>query len=227
LAGEEVMRDNLISTIMWVILLFLVIHVLGCQTNVPKEVVVQPTPVVGPLKLAWDGKHKDSKLWDAAIKEMVVLKQMGKKVPEDMGTFCPSYGKLSESQRDVVWMQLMSIMAKYESGFNPKTYFMEPAPLNYESIGLFQLSYEDANNYPECKLRRSEKNLVDGVTNINCAAIIMNKLVTRDNRVAGIKPGSWKGGARYWAVLRYDKKGKPRPSYNSIVAYIKALPECK
>jgi hypothetical protein len=210
-----------------VIFILLMILATGCQQ--PASVLKDPVKPAPPVdvKLAWSGKHKDAGIWTNELKQALLASGIVNSMPDDASSFCPSYVTLSQEQRLAFWMQLMSIMVKYESSFNPKSFYMEPAPLNYYSIGLYQLSYEDSKSYPGCKLDKASKNLEDGVTNIKCAVIILSKLVNRDNRIAGIKPGSWKGGARYWAVLRHDKKGQPRPSYNGIVAYTKALPQCK
>ena len=199
---------------------------IACETVQKPADPTLPTPQPVKESLAWAGKHKDADLWTEKLKQAIVASNLPESVPTDIKTFCPGYEKLDKQGKLVVWMQLMSIMTKYESSFNPKTYYMEPPPLGYSSIGLFQLSYEDQANYPDCQLIRKEKNLEDGVTNIKCAVIILSKLVSRDNRVAGYV-GGWKGGARYWSVLRSDNKGKPRPAYSGIVAYMKSVKECK
>lgn len=185
---------------------------------------VTDVPVV--TTLPWAGKHADADKWTEKLKQEIIRRQMVKLSPSDILSFCPGYSKQDEQGKLTAWMHLFSIMAKYESSYNPKTFFMEPPPLGYHSIGLFQLSYEDQPNYPECALSKKEKNLEDGVTNIKCAVIILSKLVTRDGRIAG-NVGGWKGGARYWSVLRYENKGKPRPAYNGIVAHMKSVKVCQ
>lgn len=193
----------------------------------PTPVPAKTPPPMPAAKLAWAGKHKDSELWTKAMFEAITELKWWEVVPADISAFCPTYPRLSESDRMVFWAQLMSIMVKHESAYNPKSYYMEPPPLEYYSIGLFQLSYEDNLWMPKCKLDKAKKNLEDGVTNIKCAALIFNKYLRGHNRIAGLGPGNWKSAAAYWAVLRYDHKGKPREAFLDITSYTRGLSICK
>jgi len=206
----------------------ILVLILSSCTQLPTK-PVDPKPKPGPATvggLPWDGKHKDSAVWTEKLKQEIIKRGMVKLSPSDIATFCPGYSKQDDQGKLVAWMNLFSIMAKYESSYNPKTFFMEPPPLGYHSIGLFQLSYEDQPNYPECALSKSQKNLEDGVHNIKCAVIILNKLVTQNKRIAGQVSGRWQGGARYWSVLRFENKGKPRPAYVGIVKHMKSVKVC-
>lgn len=217
------------------ILAAVLILILASCANLPTKPKPDAEPVSGipdaaqPSKivLPWDGKHADADKWTMTIQKEIIKKEMVKLSPVDIMSFCPGYAKADDQGKLVAWMNLISIMTKFESSFNPKTKFMEPPPLGYESIGLMQLSYQDQPNYPTCELNRSLKNLEDGSHNLRCGLIILNKLVQQDNRIAGQVSGRWKGGARYWSVLRFENKGKPRPSYNSIISHMKSVTACK
>lgn len=218
------------KTLNCILAAILVLILASCAQLPTKPKPDSEKPVSGiPEKtnLPWAGKHADADKWTEKLKQEIIRRRLVDIMPTDVATFCPGYARADEQGKLVAWMHLFTIMAKYESSYNPKTFYMEPPPLGYHSIGLFQLSYEDQPNYPECALSKKEKNLEDGVTNIKCAVTIFSKLVTKDNRIAGKVGGGWKGGARYWSVLRYENKGKPRPSYNSIVAYMKSVEVCK
>lgn len=213
------------------VLAAILLLILASCTQLPTKPEESEKPVSGiPEKtnLPWAGKHKDSSLWTEKLKQEVIKRGLVKLSPVDIMSFCPSYSKQDEQGKLTAWMHLFAIMAKYESSYNPKTYFMEPPPLGYESIGLFQLSYEDQPNYPSCNLNRATKNLEDGITNIRCAVTILSKLVTKDNRIAGKVGGSWKGGARYWSVLRVTQNnGSSRPAYEGILRHMKSVAVCK
>lgn len=205
--------------------------ILASCTQLPTKPEESEKPVSGiPEKtnLPWAGKHKDSSLWTEKLKQEVIKRGLVKLSPIDIMSFCPGYAKQGEQGKLVAWMHLFAIMAKFESNYNPKTFFMEPPPLGYHSIGLFQLSYEDQAAYPECSLSKSEKNLEDGVHNIKCAVIILAKLVKQNNRIAGKVSGKWMGGARYWSVLRVTQNnGSSRPAYEGILRHMKSVAVCK
>jgi len=216
------------------ILAGVLILILASCTQLPTKPADKPVtdaPVVGmPSKIAlpWDDKHVDSGKWTLVLQKEIIKKEMVKLSPVDIMSFCPGYAKADDQGKLTAWMHLFAIMAKYESSYNPKTFYMEPPPLGYNSIGLFQLSYEDQPNYPECALSKSEKNLEDGVHNIKCAVVILAKLIKENGRIAGKVSGKWQGGARYWSVLRVTQNnGSPRPAYDGIIRHMKSVAVCK
>ena len=118
----------------------------------------------------------------------------------------------------------MVAVAKYESGYNPKSRFKEST--GQDSIGLYQLSYGDHN----CPKTKAEGNLEDPVTNIVCAVYIASDLIGDDLVVAsggykkfGAQPP--RGMARYWAVIR-EKDSKRPHKKAEIKASVTSLKVC-
>lgn len=173
-------------------------------------------------KLSWNQPEWDEKVYlelDSALPFFTGAK--------DVKTWCPKIDALSIVEQKHAIGEFMVAIAKYESSLNPKAFYMEPAPLNYHSIGLYQLSYEDNRGYPDCKLDKSKKNLEDPVVNIHCSFVIMKKLLKDGSISAPSAP--WKGLSRYWSVMRPKKKdGSARPSYAGIIKRVHELvPACK
>jgi hypothetical protein len=135
---------------------------------------------------------------------------------QDAQDFCPAYKKLLTPEREKVWLQLISSMAKFESGFDPISAFTE----NFRgsdsklivSRGLLQISKGSANLYG-CQIE-TEKQLEDPETNLRCGVRIISSLVTKYHSIHGFQTTSetsnssnpWMGLARYWSVLRRKAK---------------------
>jgi hypothetical protein len=116
------------------------------------------------------------------------------------------------------------MMVKYESGFNTNAKLTEKFT-DYHgrkviSRGLLQISIESSHSY-DCDLQSSE-DLHDPLKNLTCGIRILNRWVKYDRRIAGKVSQSWRGGARYWAVLR--SIGSP---YKSILKASQKLSFCK
>jgi hypothetical protein len=113
-------------------------------------------------------------------------------------------------------------VAKRESNYKPGLHYGEPPPLGYDSIGLFQLSYEDGFSW--CTLDRTAKSLEDPINNIRCAVPEMAGLVKRDRVIAkGATKSDARGLARYWSVVREG----PSHHLAEIRASAAALPYCR
>jgi hypothetical protein len=101
------------------------------------------------------------------------------------------------------WARLLVEMAKWESGWKPtKIYteaFHDAQGRRVVSTGLFQISVESMRGIG-CRVTQAE--LLTPERNIQCAVKAFAHYVRRDQRIAGLGPGQWRGGARYWAVLR-------------------------
>ncbi len=107
--------------------------------------------------------------------------------------------------------QTLSIMAKRESGFNPKARyeeaFRDKKGNPVISRGLFQLSVESANQKAYgCNIKNS-KELHDPLINISCAVKIANHWLNKDKifftpktKETGRIPHF--GFSRYWSVAR-------------------------
>ena len=130
----------------------------------------------------------------------------------DTADFCPKYNGLAKVERAKVWLTLIAAISLFESSFDPvesfREAFMNSARVYVVSRGLLQISSESANQYG-CGITK-EADLEDPETNLRCGVRILNRLVGADHRLRGNSTvGSnlvWHGAARYWSVLRGNKK---------------------
>ena len=195
-------------------------------TATPKPTAT-PVPSTGSAKPLWESKVADGVNWTAHV--MNKLDTLGVDmldvVPADIATFCPSFKKFTYTQRKEFFTYLISAMTKYESSFNPNEFYREgfnDASGNAViSRGLLQISIESANSYG-CGFKDAQQ-LHDPYLNLNCGIRILNRWIgQRDLRLAGKIADGWKGGARYWSVLRTTSG-----SYSSIVSLTNGTSLCK
>ncbi len=183
-----------------------------------------PTPAPTTLRPQWESKHADGKEWTAHV--INKLDTLGKDLlstqPTDIATFCPKYPTYSYAQKKDFWAYLFSVMVRYESGFDPNVTYRESfrdQDGNYIiSRGLLQISLESSQGY-DCGFR-SEQEIHDPYLNLSCGLRIFNRWMKTDKSIAGKVGTSWRGGARYWSVLRTT-----RDSYTSVVSMMKTY--CK
>lgn len=194
---------------------------------------VTPTPTPMPETILreaiplWESKVSQGKDWTSYVdRQLDVLGQdLLDVIPADRATFCPKYSSLSYAQRKQYWTFLISSMVRFESNFNTNTKYTEDFnDSNGNKVisrGLLQISIESANSYG-CGFKNAQE-LHDPHKNLSCGIRILNRWVARDGRIAGKVSGKWRGGARYWAVMREGDK----TSYKSIVKWSKDLSLCK
>jgi len=232
----------------WIVLFLLVVayalaSLLGGCTAAPvkapepiESIIVEPQsePMLAPAPaklpaLPWAGKHKDADKWSAHLIVKIAESNLPSVVPKDYAKVCKSYEALSKEMRVQVWANLISKMAKYESGYKPGTSFKEgfsdSKGLAVISRGLLQISQESANSYG-CGIKEASQ-LHDAIINLSCAVKILDRWAGRDKVFSGYAGGKYLGGGRYWAVMRSTKNGKPRESYNGIMAHMRALSFCQ
>jgi uncharacterized protein (TIGR02594 family) len=203
--------------------------------NPPSE-PAKPAPAlpienVAPVKLempalAWGSKRDD---WSTYLRHVIFTgSKLPTLVPKGIEAFCPNYSKLDTAQRVEFWAQLISIMAKFESSFNPASKYVEPdirdaKGENVASRGLLQISIESAKSYGN-KLENAEQ-LHDPLVNLRCAVRIMEHNVEKHGQFEGFDSSAkrWRGASAYWAVMRSTKGGKPRKSYEGIKEYMLKL----
>jgi hypothetical protein len=105
-------------------------------------------------------------------------------------------------------VHLMAAMAKYESSFNASSTYKESFKNGRGeyviSTGLFQVSYESSRGYGFAGITTEQ--LKDPYKNIDVAIAILNKWATADGVIAGSGKSPYRGGARYWSVLRASGK---------------------
>ena len=158
----------------------------------------------------WTGMHADFEDWNKYTFDG--LQSLGsdliKSRPRDVENFCPNYDFLNETQKTYFWIQLIAAMTRYESFFDPTVQYQE----NFKdstsefiiSRGLMQLSYESSRGY-RCPIS-SPEDLHDAKINLQCSVKILNQWITRDGVITDKIDNGWKGGARYWAVLRSSSR---------------------
>ena len=182
------------------------------------------TPVSGPVpgppvvEADWDGQL-DGATWTALALEALV--DIGDPLvsaePSDIAEFCPRYADLDADGRRAFWVGVLSAMSRFESNFDPEASFDEPAHCPTEacrismttadgrpvvSRGLLQLSQESANGYRGCPVPPADElRLHEPGLNLRCSVAIMSRWVPADG-VISADDGGWRGGARYWSVLR-------------------------
>ena len=101
-----------------------------------------------------------------------------------------------------------------ESGCNPKSVYMEPPPLRYESLGLYQTSPEDSRVYPECSPNRADHLTVEGGT--RCKDGIVKKL-----RSSYPSLSYQLALGKYWSVLRGPEWGsRQRSGFARFKSYV-------
>lgn len=121
--------------------------------------------------------------------------------PSDYARFCGT------APARACWVAVISAMARYESGFDTnQTYtekFKDSKGQYVISTGLLQVSLESCRAYGASATSTAELKLPE--KNLECAVRILNRWVPKDGVIAAGSSGAWRGGARYWAVLR-DKQ---------------------
>jgi hypothetical protein len=148
-----------------------------------------PAPAHGPA--AWSDVP-GSEAWTAAAVAAVSANLQALERAADKDSFCPGYDTAPAERRVTCWVRLISAIARYESGFDPKNSYQE-ASGNY-SVGLLQLSTGECDNAETLEL------LQDPVQNLICGTRRMAALIARDGYVTS--PDNVHGAAAYWSVLR-------------------------
>lgn len=153
------------------------------------------------LPLAWEAGHPERQPWSAQLRNSLRAELARFGTPADIDAYCPRYANLDAQNQVEVLATLVVAIAKRESNYKPETVFAEPPPLGVDSIGLFQMSYED--NLGWCSMDKSQDSLKEPLNNIRCAVGEMARLVARDGVIAsGSSVKSGKGLARYWSVMQ-------------------------
>ena len=175
----------------------------------------------------WENHSSQGKNWTEHVQRELAIngKNLLDVIPADQNLFCPNYSNLSEQQRKAYWVFLISSMVRFESNFDPKMSFTEGFDDSQGrpviSRGLLQLSIESGNAYG-CQFKSSQ-DLHDPLKNLSCGVRILDRWLDRDGRIGGKINGKWRGGARYWSVLREGDK----TSYKSILRWSQNLSLCK
>ena len=194
---------------------------------------ISGAPGASGAQIERSAKTQSAGLWDRSVTQgtewtqytLNALDSDGKSLiaanPSDMNKFCPAYSGLSDSDKAQVWVRIISAMAYQESGFRTGASHIESFTADRQkstSVGLLQLSMASGNEYG-CHFE-SNDDVRNAEKNIHCAVLILAHWVPSDGRLAGSDSGGWKGGARYWGVLRSNN------ATQLIMRHTKALPLC-
>lgn len=185
------------------LILLTALLLVSCNDETPSKpstpVVVEPS-----VQYAWNNK-----VWDKHLEDAIKYHGLGMLtvIPKDWNDFIDVW---PSNQAGLVkfYGKILVEMSKWESKWNTETSYKE----NFKdrngkyiySRGLFQLSIESGRGY-KCDIPTA-KSLHEPKTNITCAVRILNRWVTEDNVISGKSGTKWRGGARYWAVLRGHTK---------------------
>lgn len=206
------------------ILFIVFLSIVSCATELPKEtpedtqpppavevpeetpappVEVVPEPLVASVPISWEKNHPERKAWSNFVVDLMGGELFDRfDSARDAEALCPKYRSLPKAQKVEMWAELISGMALYESSWNPKTRFMEPAPLHYYSEGLLQLSYEDLQWAKYCKFKKGDpaKSILDPILNLDCGIRILANQIKNKGLVmmsSGVYWSTLKIGGRY------------------------------
>lgn len=211
--------------------ILLLVLLAGCQSVKGPEPITDNMPDK-PVKIeaSYDWDHKsDSKNWTEFTRKALLKRGKNllnkKSDPASAGRYCDRFNEMNKEERIVFWTGLIAAMARYESSFRPSTTFKESFKNSKGerviSAGLLQASYESARGYG-FKDATTEK-LKDPEYNLNVGVQILERWFGAHAHIATKVDGKWRGGAKYWSVLR--------PRTNSKVYKIrkvtKAMAVCK
>lgn len=199
-----------------------------------EPIVVTPEDDQKPIVVDDYSKHKTPR-WSAiaSVKERTngwtylmheSLKAHGKWLlseANDMSMFCG--GPCKASKLDMM-TYFMSLMVEHESWFRPHLEYKEDfrawkgGPIVI-SRGLFQISYHSSRQ-SRYNCGFTDPKQMHGVhANMKCSVKILNTLAKENGVVmGGNSTSTYKGGSRYWSVLRPSRS----KAYNDIVKKMKA-----
>jgi|GEM_PF-3854982 len=167
-----------------------------------------------PQPLLWETSQYGSPLWSKFVFKLIRQDLASEFLPgtDDIEEFCPRYRRLSDTGKARFWSLLVSAIVKFESGFNPKTRFLEPGK-KIDSItgqpvyseGLLQLSYQDTKWAPFCQFdwvqdqqfsaSDGRKTILDPYKNLDCGIRILARQIKSTQKIAA------ESNKNYWAVL--------------------------
>ena len=107
--------------------------------------VSQPPIDISTNSLSWnDPKHPERDDWSIQLLKSITprISYLEKGDPDG---FISGYKTLDQESRAKFWAELLIAVAKFESAWNQRDYYRESD--GQWSIGLFQLSIGDQNNY--------------------------------------------------------------------------------
>jgi hypothetical protein len=96
-----------------------------------------------------------SPAWDKLIEELIPPAMLSSAVPRDVRKFCPSFYRMSDTDKRVFWAYFFQALAGAEAGLNPTTNTRHPQMAKLDKVtgqpvhseGLLQLTFEDGKVY--------------------------------------------------------------------------------
>lgn len=182
----------------------------GCKQHVEVEslsssIIIQQAKPIAPVG-EWPNQTWNDILYAG-------IDQYGRELllnePKDFASFCSKkFFDLTITERKQFYLTLISSLARYESGFNPKaTYtegFTDRNGKRVISAGVLQLSVESGRGYG-CPLKVTA-DLFDVKQNLECGVRIANRWIGQRDHVITVSKSPWLGMARYWSPFRNDLK---------------------
>jgi hypothetical protein len=185
---------------------------------------VSSAPIFGYPSVAWEIRP-EGRQWTTIAHTSIdtLAPALTTVTPTDIDAFCPGYPAASPANRRAFYVALLAEIARLESNFDPSVTAAgtttDASGRRVVSRGLLQLSPESASGYG-CAVAQAQQ-LHDPATNIQCGVRILERLIARDQVVAGYASGSWRGASRYWTVFR------DRNKLADLQAVTNAQPYCK
>lgn len=178
---------------------FVLVFISCVEMSVPQKSPIKPTPV---STLAWETNHIERQSWSTELRHQLTRSYQDLTKASDWANYCISFRNLNQDQQIEVMATMIVAIALYESSYDASN--ITPDVGNTNSIGLFQLSYEDHMSF--CAMDSNKKNLTDPMVNIDCAVREMAKLISKDGVVsfggsAQFHAHTEKGLARYWSTM--------------------------
>lgn len=187
----------------------------GCHTSQTNFIAPSSFPL-------WAKSHHEYSIYThQAIVELA--EQLQTIQPRDVSQFCSKYLTLTDRNIKIFWTNLVSAIAKKESNNMNDVMFTENLTDNQGnaviSRGLLQISFESAKGY-RCLLK-TPNDLHNPKMNLRCGVKILNHWIGKDERIAGrmATTRQWRGGARYWSVLRRNSTLKSIQSVTNNLSF--------
>ena len=209
----------------------------GLPIDVSPPVATLPVVEKTMLALSWEKSNPQSILWSKYMYSVIEKEEpqmLNADAALDTDLFCPRFKEMTRDQRLNFWGELFSGMAKYESGWDPTSRYIEVTMPNDSitgqptaSEGLLQLSYQDVPNYGGvCEFdwnkdktknsKDSTRSILDPYKNLRCGIKIMARIIKKRGVIAT-------DTGAYWAVI---KKNGSHHKINEISAMTKSLKFC-
>jgi len=209
--------------------------------NIENPTPIEDQPATEYGTLSWEKNHAERKPWSDFVFGLFSEELFSSfDSAKDAKRICPRYAELTKTERVLIWGELISAMAYFESGWKPTSRMTETTmgidPVTgkqVESEGLLQLSYQDVPNYgsvlkfPACKIDWQKdkflsaidpkKTILNPYINLECGLRILGNQIKKKGSV--ILPSGV-----YWSVL---KEGGRYSKVESIIDMIKKTDLCR